>query len=393
MKHTTTNDYCDFISNKNSFTAATAKRHDISPARFADWRWQMKNQICTATEARNYVDLDEAEEQGFQNNHIFNVGITPYAMGLMRRRHDAKHNPCPVRLQLLPRQEEFRDLQGIGDPLQEKQHSPVEEVVHVYPDRVAFCVAQLCPIYCRFCFRKRRDDEQGLHLNRRIIARGIDYIRSNNKIRDVLLTGGDPLLASDASLDALLSELRTIPHVEIIRFGTRVPVTLPYRLTTALGKVFAKHHPIWLNTHFNCAEELTPEACHGIDLLLKSGVPVSNQSVLLRGINADSNKMLRLLKELVKARIRPYYLFHPHLVVGTEHLRVPITTGLEIMDALQGKISGFAIPRYVLDTPSGKIPLARQQLLKLDGQDAVLENNHGELWRERYVCGSATPSS
>ncbi|MDE3268948.1 MAG: KamA family radical SAM protein [Pseudomonadota bacterium] len=376
-------DFQIFSSDKNSLTATTAMKLGVSPARFANWRWQMKNQIRTAAEASVFVALDAAEEQGFQNDKIFNIAITPYAMSLMRYRHDAQRNPCPVRLQLLPRQEECLDQHGIADPLQEKHHSPVAEVVHVYPDRVAFCVAQLCPIYCRFCFRKRRDDEQGLHFNRRIIARGIDYIRSNSKIRDVLLTGGDPLLATDASLDALLSELRTIPHVEIIRFGTRVPVTLPYRLTAALGEIFAKHHPIWLNTHFNCAEELTPEACHGIDILLKNGVPVSNQTVLLRGINADNDKMLRLLKQLVYARVRPYYLFHPHLVVGTEHLRVPISTGLAIMDSLQGKVSGFAIPRYMLDTPSGKIPLTRQQLLKIDGQDAVLANNYGELWRER----------
>ena len=387
-KKVSANDYQQFTTNKNSLTVATAKKHGVEVERFVNWRWQMKNQITTAQETQPYIELDDDERVGFQKNHrqkLFNIGITPYTMGLMRYRHSYPPNPCPIRLQLLPRQQEFYDSTGINDPLMEKNHSPIPEVVHVYPDRVAFCVAQICPIYCRFCFRKRRDVEQGLHFNRKIVAKGLAYIRQHPKIRDVLLTGGDPLLAADENLNELLTSLRAIPHVEIIRFGTRVPVTLPYRLTHALGEILAKHHPVWLNTHFNCAEELTPEACYAVDVILKHGVPVGNQSVLLRGVNDTPAKMLKLLKNLVSARIRPYYLFHPHLVAGTKHLRVPISTGLAIMRALQGKVSGFALPRYVVDTPSGKIPLTPQYLLNFDKEDAILENMHGEIWREPYA--------
>ena len=376
-------DYQVFIDDANSLTAATARKLAVSATRFSDWRWQMKNQVTDASAAARLVNLDASEERGFRTNaHLFNIGITPYAMGLMRVDHD---RPCPIRLQLLPRQEELHDTVGISDPLQEKPNSPVPEVVHVYPDRVAFCVAQLCPIYCRFCFRKRRDDEQGLHFNRTIVKRGLDYIRTHKEIRDVLITGGDPLITSDQILDDLLKQVRSIPHVEIIRIGTRTPVTLPYRITTNLGKILAKYHPLWINTHFNCAAEVTPEACYAIDILLRHGIPVGNQSVLLRNVNDTVEKMLSLLQKLVVARIRPYYLFHPHRIAGTDHLRVPLATGLNIMRALQGRISGFAIPRYMLDTPGGKIPLNYQYLLDYDGKDAVVENLHGEIWREPEV--------
>ena len=382
-----TQDYQSFILNKDSLSVATATKLGVAPRRFCDWRWQMKNQITTATEAERFVTLDHDEGTAFSNKtlaRLFNVAITPYAMGLMQATHSAQQ-PCPVRLQLLPRQQELHDNTGEDDPLHEKPHSPVPEVVHVYPDRVAFCVAQLCPIYCRFCFRKRRDAEQGLHFNRTIIKRGLAYIRANAQIKDVLLTGGDPLIASDAALDSLLQQVRAIPHVEIIRIGTRTPVTLPYRLTTALAQILAKHHPLWLNTHFNCAQELTPEACHAVSILLRHGIPVGNQAVLLKGVNDSVDKMEQLLRALVRARIRPYYLFHPHLVSGTQHLRLPLTVGLHIMRALQGRVSGFALPRYMLDTAAGKIPLQHQYLLHHDTHSAVIENMHGELWREQLV--------
>lgn len=373
--------------NKESLSVATATKIGVAPQRFCDWRWQMKNQITTAAEAERFVTLDHDERQAFSNKtlaRLFNVAITPYAMGLMQATHNAQQ-PCPVRLQLLPRQQELHDSTGQDDPLHEQPHSPVPEVVHVYPDRVAFCVAQLCPIYCRFCFRKRRDAEQGLHFNRTIIKRGLAYIRANPQIKDVLLTGGDPLIASDAALDNLLQQVRAIAHVEIIRIGTRAPVTLPYRVTTALAQMLAKYHPLWINTHFNCVQELTPEACYAVSILLQHGIPVGNQAVLLKGVNDNVDKMEQLLRALVRARIRPYYLFHPHLVSGTQHLRLPLSVGLRIMRALQGRVSGFALPRYMLDTATGKIPLQHPYLLQHDINSAVVENIHGELWREQLA--------
>ncbi|SMF71856.1 KamA family radical SAM protein [Pseudobacteriovorax antillogorgiicola] len=368
-----------------SLTARSAERFGVSVETFINWRWQMKHQIAEKQQLHDVLDLKDQEDLGFEQlKDLFVTGITPYYAGLMAPRLE-KAEDCPVRLQAMPRTEERFDSVGVADPLDEVPHSPVKEVVHVYPDRVAFCVAQLCPVYCRYCFRKRRDDEVGLHFNRQIVDRGIDYIASNPAIRDVLITGGDPFIASDAALDNLLSRIRAIPHVDIIRFGTRTPVTLPYRVTAKLGKILAKYHPVWLNTHFNCPEELTPEAQQAIRNLVDAGVPVGNQAVLLRGVNDSEDRMLTLCRQLLKSRVRPYYVFHPHAVEGTEHLRVDLRRGMKIMKSLRGNITGFGIPTYALDTPSGKIPIQHNYMLKEDGEDLIVETIRGEIWRERSV--------
>jgi lysine 2,3-aminomutase len=236
-------------------TARGASLFGTTEEQFLNWRWQMKNQVTSAEEAQRVLKLSSSEQEAFSSlKDLFEAGITPYYLALM----DLENEFCPVRLQALPRLEETVDRIGIADPLQEVGNSPVKEVVHVYKDRVAFCVAQLCPVYCRYCFRKRRDDEVGLHFNPRIVDQGIEYIANNPNIRDVLITGGDPLIAQDGTLENLLSRLRAIPHVEILRIGTRVPVTLPYRITEELADLLARFHPLWINTHFNCPEELTP---------------------------------------------------------------------------------------------------------------------------------------
>ena len=304
-------------------------------------------------------------------------------MALTRPHEEGR--PCPIRLQSLPRTEELTDRYGVADPLLEKEHSPVREVVHLYPDRVAFCVAQLCPVYCRYCYRKRRDDEAGLHFNRGIVDRGIEYIASNPAIRDVLITGGDPFIASDGAIENLLSRIRAIPHVEIIRFGTRTPVTLPYRVTKKLATMIAKYHPVFVNTHFNCPEELTPESKVAVENLVNAGIPVGNQAVLLKGVNDNYERMHALLRGLLMMRARPYYLFHPHNVEGTEHLRPSVETGMAIMRKLRGNITGFAIPSYIIDTPSGKVPITHNHVLGRDGADLILEDVRGEIWRERGV--------
>lgn len=357
-----------------------AQLFNVSEERFQNWQWQISSQVRTLDEAQKILNLDDNYADGFKNlQEVFNIGITPYYMTLMSQ----NKVDCPIRLQALPQQKELKDLVGIKDPLDEVGHSPVKEVVHVYPDRVAFCVAQLCPVYCRYCFRKRRDDEVGLHFNKNIVKNGIDYIAKNSAIRDVLITGGDPFLGSDQTIDNLLSELRKIPHVEVIRFGTRTPVTLPYRITENLAKILAKYHPVWVNTHFNCAEEITPDAITSLNLLVNHGIPVGNQAVLLKGVNDTPEKMKELCRKLVMNRVRPYYVFHPHLVEGTDHLRTSITTGMKIMKSLQGNISGYAIPTYILDTPSGKLPMTPSRILGFDGNDLILEDVRGEIWREK----------
>ena len=387
--NTEINEFADHAASHDSVTAAGARAFGVDPATFANWRWQMKHQVASRADAERVLKLAGAEAEGFDAlKDIFQSGITPYYLMLMMARPGDPELPPhlhPVRLQGLPRTEELTDALGVPDPLDEVGHSPVREVVHVYPDRVAFCVAQLCPVYCRYCFRKRRDEETGLHFNRAIVDRGIDYIASNPAIKDVLVTGGDPFIASDSALENLVARLRAIPHVEIIRFGTRTPVTLPYRVTRELAQRLAKYHPVFVNTHFNCAEELTPEARQAVANLVDAGIPVGNQSVLLRNVNDTPQRMMPLLRGLLRARVRPYYLFHPHRVAGTEHLRVPVKTGIELMKKLRGNITGLAIPTYILDTPSGKVPLTPNHILREDGDDLVIEDCRGEIWREKGV--------
>ncbi len=370
----------DLAAYPASLTVRMAGRFGVTPEQFANWRWQMRRQAGTATDCAAAVPLAADEAPAFQAlSDQFVAGITPYYLGLMNQDPSA---PCPIRLQALPRLAELDNRVGLKDPLDEVPHSPVKEVVQVYPDRVAFCVAQLCPVYCRYCFRKRRDEEDGLHFNRRIVDRGIEYIASNPAIRDVLVTGGDPFIASDTAILSLTERLRAIPHVEIIRFGTRTPVTLPYRVTKELARGLAAFHPIWLNTHFNCVEEVTPEAARAVAHLVDAGIPVGNQSVLLRGVNDSVDKLLALSRALLKIRVRPYYLFHPHRLEGTEHLRVSVDEGVRLIKGMRGNITGFGIPTFIVDTPSGKVPVMPQHVLGRDGDDLLLEDVRGQIWRE-----------
>lgn len=363
---------------EHSLTHKLACRWRVDPETFASWRWQMAKQVTNEGEAEGFIELKQTEKEGFAGlEKLFHAGISPYYLGLI-----AATNSLALRKQVIPSIAEVSDRLGTMDPLEEKGHSPVQEVVHLYPDRVAFCVAHICPVYCRYCFRKRRGEETGLHFNRKVISRGLEYIASNSSIRDVLITGGDPFIANDGSILSLLEKIRKIKHVEIVRFGTRTPVALPYRITDEFCKKLAKYHPIWVNTHFNCAEEITPEAEVALAYLVNHGFPVGNQAVLLKGVNDSTSAQIKLSQKLTKARVRPYYLFHPHNVEGTEHLRVSVKRGLEIMKEMRGNISGFAIPTYALDTPSGKIPLLPDHVLGIDGQDLILEGLRGDIWRE-----------
>lgn len=377
---TTASTYAELLADQASIAYRAVTRYGFEPEQFTNWRYQMAKQVVTREDAAGYAPLSEAQQQGYDKlEPIFQSGVTPYYMVL----GDAiKGEANPVRAQAIPNIAELTDSAGLADPLGEVDHSPVREVVHVYPDRVAFCVAQLCPVYCRYCFRKRRDETAGLHFNRAIIKRGIDYIKSQPAIKDVLVTGGDPFIASDESLRQLLTSLREIDHVEIIRFGTRTPVTLPYRITPELTAMLKDFHPIWLNTHFNSHLELTPDAVLAVGRLLDAGIPVGNQAVLLAGVNDTKEQMAALCRSLIRHRIRPYYVFHPHTIAGTEHLRVSAKKGLDIMTSLRGTLSGYGIPAYILDTPSGKVPLQHNYILGTDGDDLLVQTPHGEIHRE-----------
>ena len=353
---------------------------DATPEQWADWRWHMRNRIRSAEALRTWMDPTAEEEAGIEGTKgVFQWSITPYYASLM----DPDDPSCAVRRQVVPLASELApDFVGVEDPLEEVAHSPVKNLIHNYRDRVAFCVTSQCAIYCRYCLRKRMVGEADFMMRKDELREAIAYIAAHPEIKDVLLTGGDPLTLGDANIDWLLTELRAIDHVDIIRIGSRMPVKLPQRITPELCAVLEKHHPVWVNTHFNHPKELTPEAGAAIDRLLKAGVPVGNQTVLLRGINDNVATMRALCEELVRHRIRPYYLYQAQLIGGTAHLRTSIETGLHIMHELQGHLTGFAIPKYVLDTPLGKIPLTRDYILGRDGDRVVMKSTRGAVWAE-----------
>ncbi len=344
------------------------------------WTWQMQHRVGGVEGLSTYIAVSEDECKAMEELAAhFRFRITPYYASLM----DVDDPQCPIRRQVVPRMAELADAAGLRDPLDEEEHSPVKNVIRVYPDRVAFCVNNECAIYCRYCLRKRMVGSEEWSMKKRELAEGIEWIRQTPTIRDVLLTGGDPLTYSDARLEWILRELRSIPHVEIIRLGTRLPVTLPYRVTPELCAMLEKYHPIWVNTHFNHPKELTPEAARATDLLTRAGIPVGNQSVLLKGINDDVETMKTLCEGLVRMRVRPYYVYQAQLLDGTEHFRVRIEDGIALFRELRGRTSGFAIPQYILDTPHGKVPLDHAFVKGREGDDVIVETFEGLEWRER----------
>ena len=363
---------------------------DPGAERWSDWRWQMTNRISTVEELERYLRLSHVERKQIRAaGRHYRWSITPYYASLM----DSDDPACPLRRQQVPSVQELDDERGLADPLAEQDNSPVDAVVHVYPDRVAFKITNVCPTYCRYCFREYFVGNENEHHTRRKIDAGLAYIAANEAIRDVLVTGGDPFLFSDRRLDELLGRLRAIEHVEIIRFGTRTPCTLPQRITPELCRMLARHHPIWLNTHFNHPRELTAEAARACDLLLAAGVPLGNQTVLLRGVNDDAEVMRALVHGLLRMRVRPYYIFHCQLLAGTAHLRTTIEKGLEIMQALRGHTTGFGVPNYVLDTPYGKVPLLPQYLLGRSGDEVLVRTWNGAIWREPNPLHGDAPAT
>ena len=360
-----------------SALAAVSDRR--ASAEWRDWTWQMRHRIRTARELERFVAPTPEERAGIERlADRFHFVITPYYASIM----DPDDPACPIRRQVVPNAAELDDPAGLADPLDEVAHSPVKNVIRVYRDRIAFCVNNECALYCRFCLRKRMVGEPEWVMKKRELAVALDWIRATPAIRDVLLTGGDPLVFSDDRLGWLLEELRAIPHVEIVRLGTRLPVTLPFRITDDLCRMLAGFHPVWLNTHFNHPKELTLEAGEALARLAGAGIPIGNQSVLLRGINDDVETMKALCEGLVRLRVRPYYCYQAQRLEGTAHFRVPIEDGVALFRALRGRTSGFAIPQYVLDTPHGKVPLAHPYLRGREGDDVVVETYDGRLWRE-----------
>lgn len=347
-----------------------------------DWKWQVKHAIKTVDvfEYLTGIKFTEDEKQAFKvTQDRFPLSITPYYLSLIRR-DNYKNDPI-YKQSFLDNRELIVSASEMGDPLSEDHDSPVPGITHRYPDRVLFLVSNVCAMYCRHCTRKRKVGDVDSIPGRSQIKQGIEYIKNTPQIRDVLLSGGDPFLLSDEYLDWILTEIRTIPHVQVIRIGTRTPVVLPYRITDNLVNVLKKHHPVWVNTHFNHPREITASAKESLTKLADAGIPLGNQSVLLADVNDCPRIMKELVHKLVMNRVRPYYLYQCDLSEGLSHFRTPIGKGIEIMESLIGHTSGFSVPTYVVDAPGGggKIPLMPNYIISWSTHKVILRNYEGVI--------------
>ncbi|MDD3477531.1 MAG: lysine 2,3-aminomutase [Candidatus Izemoplasmatales bacterium] len=343
------------------------------------WKWQVKNRITNAEQLQKFIPLLETEKQQIaQVLTRFRMSITPYYLTLI----DPENPHCPIRTQAVPGVEELHiGAHDMVDPLAEDTDSPVKGLTHRYPDRVLFLITDMCSMYCRHCTRRRFAGQKDMQAPAEQIDKAIEYIRNTPQVRDVLLSGGDALLVSDAYLESIIKRLREIDHVEIIRIGTRVPVVMPQRITPELVGMLQKYHPIWVNTHFNHYDEITPESKQAIDLLANAGIPLGNQSVLLAGVNDCVHVMKKLVTKLAQIRVRPYYLYQCDLSLGIEHFRTPISKGIEIIEGLRGHVSGYCVPTYVVDAPGGggKIPLMPNYIVSMAPGKMVLRNYEGVI--------------
>jgi len=374
-------------------TAANRHRffEHIPDALWNDWRWHFRNRITTVDQLAEFIPLSKEEQAQLKLVTMrYPLSITPYYLSLI----DPDNPDDPIKKQAVPSSLEITmGTIGQEDPLAEKEDSVVPGLVHRYPDRALMVLTDICPMLCRHCTRKREWRHGGWVRNESEIEAMLEYLRRNSGIKDVILSGGDPLMLSNRRLESIISRIREIRHIEIIRIGTRFPVVLPQRIDEELCAALSKHGPIWLNTHFNHPRELTPQAAEVCDRLLRSGVPVNNQSVLLRGVNDSVETQLKLCQGLLRIKVRPYYLFQCDEVQGTEHLRTPVETGIKIIEGMRGHTSGLAIPTFVIDLPQGggKVPLQPNYVLSQTGKELLLRNYQGNLYHYRNPGEQAYP--
>ncbi|MCB2295383.1 lysine 2,3-aminomutase [Clostridium algoriphilum] len=352
---------------------------DVTDEQWNDWEWQVTNRIETVEQLKKYIPLTQEEEEGAKKClQTLRMAITPYYLALI----DPNDPYDPIRKQAIPTAFELHKADAdLLDPLHEDTDSPVPGLTHRYPDRVLLLITDMCSMYCRHCTRRRFAGQNDNSMPMEKIDKAIDYIRDTPQVRDVLLSGGDALLVSDDKLEYIIKKLREIPHVEIIRIGSRVPVVLPQRITKELVDMLKKYHPIWVNTHFNHPNEITEEAKFACERLANAGVPLGNQSVLLRGVNDCTHIMMELVHELVKIRVRPYYIYQCDLSMGLEHFRTPVSKGIEIIEGLRGHTSGFCVPTFVVDAPGGggKIPVMPGYIISQSPEKIVLRNFEGVI--------------
>ncbi|MBZ0201978.1 MAG: KamA family radical SAM protein [Ignavibacteria bacterium] len=337
------------------------------------WQQLLKQSISSVDQLVEKFSINR--EVAEKLDDFFQARINPYYLSLIRYPGD------PIWLQAVPEEVELYDIDAAEDPLNEEEMSPVPNITHRYPDRALFLTTSQCGLYCRFCTRKRKVGDSS-KINMRELEAAFNYLETHTEINDVILSGGDPLMLTDAMLEKVLARLRQIPHIQIIRLGTKMPCVLPQRITPQLCEMIKKYHPIYVNTHFNHPWEITPESTKACEMLVNAGVPVGCQTVLLKGVNDDPEVMKELMKKLLAIRVRPYYIYQADLTKGANHFRTPIDVGLEIMDNLRGHISGLAVPQFVIDAPGGggKIPLLPDYVLARDKEKIILRNYKNEVF-------------
>lgn len=352
---------------------------DVTEEQWNDWRWQMRNNIKDIDTLEKVLPIDEKERENLKKClEKFRMAITPYYAALM----DKSYKLCSVRLQAVPDIRELNDdISDLDDPLHEDVDSPVPGLTHRYPDRVLLLVTNICSMNCRHCTRRRMVGFEDVHMDRENIDKAVKYISGHKEIRDVLISGGDPFTLDDESLEYVISRIRDIEHVEIIRIGSRTPVVMPMRITDDLVNMLKKYHPIYVNTHFNHYSEITDEAKTACEKLANAGIPVGNQSVLLRDVNDCPRIMKKLVHELLKIRVKPYYIYQCDLSKGISHFRTSISKGIEIIENLRGHTTGMAVPTFVVDAPGGggKIPVMPNYILSQSDRRLVLRNYEGVI--------------
>ncbi len=352
----------------------------ISEKEWNDWRWQLRHRVTKLEQLQEILQLIPEEIEGIkQSKGRLALAVTPYFVSIM----DSSNPNCPIRRQAIPRIEECHlSKNDMVDPCGEDKNSPVSGLVHRYPDRVLLLVTDQCATYCRYCTRRRL-----VGSNERPITQGnfeevLKYLRTHKKVRDVLLSGGDPLLLENERLEEILSRLRMIPHIELLRIGTRAPVTLPQRVTVGLVRMLKKYHPLMISIHFTHPKEITDAVRRACNELADAGIPLGSQTVLLKGINDKPYVMKKLVHELLKIRVRPYYIYQCDLAMGTEHFRTSVATGIQIIEKLRGHTTGYAIPTYVIDAPGGggKIPVEPDYVISKEKGKLVLRNYEGQVF-------------
>lgn len=374
------------IIGRAEFIPSAEEEHQPNPWKDAteeewdDWRWQLKHRVTRAEQLKLILNLSPEEIEAIEaSKGRMATAITPYFAKLM----DRNDSNCPIRRQAIPTMAEFHfSPADLMDPCAEDENSPVHGLVHRYPDRALLLVTDKCAVYCRYCTRRRMVGSSEKCITEENLDEAIAYIQATKKVRDVLISGGDPLLLEDDHLERIIAKVRKVPHVEIVRIGTRVPVTLPQRITPTLASILKKYHPLWMSIHFTHPKEITKEVRRACAILAEAGIPLGSQTVLLRGINDRSAVMKRLMHELLKIRVRPYYIYQCDLAMGTEHFRTPIAVGINIIEKLRGHTTGYAVPSFVIDAPGGggKIPVGPTYLISQDKGKVVLRNYQGKVF-------------